>query len=62
MRGTCDSCKHFQKDGSYAIPNPPDIPGDNSWRTGPHCTYNPKWVGIRDPKDHFCAHWEEKEE
>ena len=58
----CDSCKYFQEYGSIDVPCPPDIDGDNCHESTPHCTYDPTWQKVRRPEQHYCAHWQEKEE
>lgn len=55
----CDTCKHFRMNGSWRVPNPPDIREGKSYSTAPHCTYNPLWVEIKEPTEHFCGHWQE---
>lgn len=57
----CDSCKHFEPDGAVRVPCPPDIDGP-CWNFVPHCTHEPLWQEILDPSEHYCAHWQEKDE
>jgi hypothetical protein len=56
----CDSCKHFERDGAFDVPCPPDLnlPGP-CHSFAPHCTYDPKWIKVSRPEEHYCAHWQE---
>jgi hypothetical protein len=54
----CEHCRFYRKDGSFAIPAPPDVGGHDCWETGPHCEHDPEWIRIQDPEYHYCAYWQ----